>query len=99
MIDLGFEINPYDKCIANKVINGSQCTIAWYVDDVKISHHQQEVIDDIISELRKDFGDLKVTNGNEYTFLGMKIKMLNDRKVSISTKIIFTKRCNNFQGK
>ena len=24
---MGFEINPYDKCIANKIINGNQCTI------------------------------------------------------------------------
>ena len=28
----GFEINPYDRCVANKVINDKQCTIAWYVD-------------------------------------------------------------------
>ena len=25
----GFKLNPYDKCIANKVINNKQCTIAW----------------------------------------------------------------------
>ena len=24
----GFEVNPYDKCVANKTINGKQCTIA-----------------------------------------------------------------------
>ena len=24
---LGFKINPYDRCVANKVINGSQCTV------------------------------------------------------------------------
>ena len=29
----GFELNPYDLCVANKVIDGKQCTIAWYVDD------------------------------------------------------------------
>lgn len=36
--DMGFELNPYDKCVANKTINGKQCTIAFYVDDNKISH-------------------------------------------------------------
>ena len=36
--DMGFEINSYDKCIANKMINGNQCTIGWYVDNNKISH-------------------------------------------------------------
>ena len=34
---IGFVLNPYDKCIANKTINGSQCTIVFYVDDNKIS--------------------------------------------------------------
>jgi hypothetical protein len=25
----GFEMNPYDTCVANKIIDGKQCTIAW----------------------------------------------------------------------
>ena len=29
----GFILNPYDKCVATKMIDGHQCTIAWYVDD------------------------------------------------------------------
>ena len=33
--DLGFKINAYDSCVANKMINGSQCTIVWHVDDLK----------------------------------------------------------------
>ena len=35
---MGFEINSYDMCVVNKIIDGSQCTIVWYVDDIKISH-------------------------------------------------------------
>ena len=31
--DMGFELNPYDECVANKVINGKQCTILYHVDD------------------------------------------------------------------
>ena len=34
----GFTINPYDPCVANKLINGKQLTILWHVDDLKISH-------------------------------------------------------------
>ena len=36
--NMGFEINPYDPCVTNKIVDGSQCTIAWYVDDIKVSH-------------------------------------------------------------
>ena len=35
---LSFEINPFDRCVANKVIEGTQCTIAWYMDENKLSH-------------------------------------------------------------
>ena len=36
--DWGFTINPYDSCVVNKTINGTQCMIVWHVDDLKISH-------------------------------------------------------------
>ena len=39
--NMGFVLNPYDPCTANKEINGSQCTILWYVDDTKISHKDE----------------------------------------------------------
>jgi hypothetical protein len=31
----GFTINPYSQCIANKLIDGSQCTVIWHIDDLK----------------------------------------------------------------
>ncbi len=34
----GFEINPYDTCVANKMVNRSQMTVVWHVDDLKVSH-------------------------------------------------------------
>lgn len=34
----GFKVNPYNPCVVNKTIEGSQCTILWHMDDLKISH-------------------------------------------------------------
>ena len=34
--NMGFVINPYDPCVANKMANGSQMTVTWHVDDLKI---------------------------------------------------------------
>ena len=31
----GFTIIPYDWCVANKVIDSKQMTVAWHVDDLK----------------------------------------------------------------
>ena len=32
---IGFKVNEYDLCVANKIVNGKQHTITWHVDDVK----------------------------------------------------------------
>jgi len=37
----GFKINGYDQCVANKNIEGKQCSILWHVNDLKISHVNQ----------------------------------------------------------
>ena len=36
--NMGLEVNPYDPCVANKMMNGSQTTRCWHVDDLKVSH-------------------------------------------------------------
>ena len=43
----GFEVNPYDPCVANKIVDGKQLTVTWHVDDLKASHVKTEVIDDL----------------------------------------------------
>ena len=54
----GFTVNPYDWCVANKLVCGSQPTITWHVDDLKISHVDKEVLEDLLKQLdgafRKD---------------------------------------------
>ena len=35
---IGFELNPYDPCMANKIVDGAQLTVVWHVNDLKVSH-------------------------------------------------------------
>ena len=79
---MGFVINDYDRCVANKDINGSQCTIVWYVDDAKVSHVDRSVVTDVISNIEKEFGKMEVTYGNVHVYLGM-IITIEDRKITI----------------
>ena len=71
--ELGFILNPYDPCVANAQIMGSQCTIAWYVDDNKISHKDQAVVNDMIQCIKVKFSPMMKTQGDEHEFLGMKL--------------------------
>ena len=77
----GFIINPYDLCVANKMINGKQCTVSWYVDDNKISHKDPKVVDEVIAMLEKYFGKMKVSRGDKHKLLGMNITIDRKRKV------------------
>ena len=84
--EMGFELNPYDTCIANKIIEGKQCTIAWYVDDNKISHDDPKVVSDIIKKIELKFGKMTVTRGNEHVFLGMHIRFNKNKTITICMK-------------
>ena len=74
LINLGFVLNPYDQCVANKTINGSQCTVLWHVDDIKISHVEESVVEQILASLEKKYGieaPLAITRGKIHDYLGM----------------------------
>ena len=51
----GFEINPYDFCVANKMINGKWCTVMWHVDDLMISHVDSDVVGHLFDQLDEVF--------------------------------------------
>ena len=90
--DMGFVLNAYDPCIANCNIDGSQCTVAWYVeDDNKISSHKDpEVVKRIIEMIETQFDKMTVTRGSEHVFLGMRIKYNGDGTAEITMKDYLT---------
>lgn len=58
------KIIPYNFCVANKTIDGKQCTIAWNVDDLKISHVNSKVVTTILNLLDEIFGQ-QIVNGKQ----------------------------------
>ena len=38
-----YVINPYDPCVANKTIGGSQHTVMWHLDDLNCSNKKSFV--------------------------------------------------------
>ena len=79
----GFEPNQYEKCIVTKEINGKQCTVAWHVDDLKISHADPQVVTDVITHLETFYGQLSTTRGNAHTYVGMYFEFPGDGTVKI----------------
>ena len=54
----GYILNPYDKCIANKMVDGMQCTISWHVDDCLASHADMKVLKDLSKKMITKFGHI-----------------------------------------
>eukprot|EP00956_Cyclotella_meneghiniana_P035517 scaffold115573_cov38-Cyclotella_meneghiniana.AAC.1 len=72
LTDFGFTMNPYDPCVANKIVNGKQLTVAWHVDDLKVSHEEDAVIDELIKYLGDKYGEnLAVHRGDVHDYLGV----------------------------
>lgn len=67
----GFELNPYDPCVANKMVGGKQLTVAWHVDDLKISHENPAVVDRFIEYIDGIYPGLTIQRGKELEYLGM----------------------------
>jgi len=79
---MGFVMNPYNACVANKEKQGKQFTICWYVNDLKLSHDNPAVVKEMINTLQEKFGEMNVEEGNKFTYLGMDIE-IREQKVHI----------------
>ena len=82
LVGLGFEINPYDTCVANKIIANKQFTVCWYVDDLKLSHSDENEVTKMIDILESKFGKMNVVRGDKHTYLGMNFE-IDDGKVKL----------------
>ena len=68
-----FKLNDYASCVVNKIVNGKQCIITWYVDYLKISRMEQAVVDDVIKAVESYFGNMYVTHGENHSYLSIEI--------------------------
>ena len=66
-----FELNPYDPCVGNKIIEGNHITVLWYVDDLKVSHVDPEDNTNFMECLEGIYRELRTTRGKVQKYFGM----------------------------
>jgi hypothetical protein len=79
LMSVRFKINPYNPCVAKKIVDGTQMTICFHVDDCKLSHHSRRANDNMIDWLRQEYerifedgsGKMTVSRGRVHKYLGM----------------------------
>jgi hypothetical protein len=87
LVDWGFTPNPYDSCVVNKIVDGKQLTVAWHVDDLKISHVATKVVNDLITDLDSEFGKetpLSKSWGKVQDYLGMTLDFSAPGQVTVT---------------
>jgi hypothetical protein len=81
----GFELNPYDPCVANKMINGKRFTLTWNVDEIKMSHDDHKWVTRVIDWLKGIYGDnMHVSRGLVHDYLRMTLDYSTKGEVNVT---------------
>lgn len=83
----GFCTNPYDSCVANKMVNGKQLTVVWHVDDLKVSHVDVDVVDEFVDQMEEEFGKetpINKVRGKIHDYLGMVLDYTKEGELSVT---------------
>ena len=100
---IGFRINPYDPCVANKMIDGHQMTICWHVDDLLVGHKSPTTVTNTLNWLKERYETpdkpLAATRGNLHEYLGMNINFSQPGSVSFNMIPYITKVLHDFPEK
>ena len=76
LADWGFEMNSYDPCVWNLMVNGTQPTVVFHVDNGLISHVDPTVVTGTLRNLYDVYGKtdpLAIQRGKQYEYMGMTI--------------------------
>ena len=99
LLSYGFELNPCDPCVANKMVNSEQLTACWHVDNLKSSHIDPKVNDEFLQWIKDTFGQLsevKKTQGPLHNCLGMMLDYSVPGQVSIDMRFYVEKQLKEF---
>ena len=86
---MGFACNPDELCIWNKEVEGKQMTVVLYVDDLKVSFHTPEGIDEFISKLEDTYGALEPKRGKVFDYCGITLDYSTEGVCKLSTTKIY----------
>jgi hypothetical protein len=95
----GFQFNPYDPCVANKLVRSKQQTVRFHVDDLMSSHVDTKVNDKFLEWLNKFYGThgkVKGTRVKVHDYLGMVFDFSQEGKVMVDMSEYITNMVDEF---
>ena len=98
LTSMGFVSNPEDPCVMNKDIAGKQCTVVLHVDDLKISHVDEDALKWVLSELEEEYGQLEIQEGKVLEYLGLELDYSSKGVVKIGAVEYIKKAVGSYDG-
>ena len=86
---IGFRVNPYDPCVANKMICDKQIKTTWHVDDLKVSHSDTDIVETFIQCTKETYEGVTRLNtsiGNVHDYQSMTLDYTTSGEVQIYMK-------------
>ena len=99
LLSFGFELNLYDSCVVNRMVNGEQLNICWHINDLTSSHINPKVNGEILQWIKDTFrqlGEVKTTQGPLHNYLGMTLDYSVPGHVSINMSHYVEKMLKEF---
>jgi hypothetical protein len=92
LMGIGFMINPYDPCVANKTMKGKQTALCWHVDGMQVSHCNPKQVSIMVKWLRMMYehlfedgsGAIKVCRGAVHEYIGMALDFGTPGQVKVT---------------
>ena len=76
---LGFKVNPYYQYVTNIDVNGKQLTVVLHVDNLKVSHKDNNVVSAFCVKMSELSGSgTKSSWGKVHNFLGIDLDWSQD---------------------
>jgi len=97
--DIDFVFNPYDPCVANRIVYGTQHTLRFHVDDILSSHARAKVNTNFANWLNKKYGkhgEVKICRGKKHEYLGMILNFKDDGGLEIDMQDYVKKMVDAF---
>ena len=79
-----FELNPYEPCVANKIIGCKQMTVFWYVDDLKVSYVEPKEVTNLMEWIEGIYSDLSITRVKVHEYLGVTPDFWNPGELQVT---------------
>lgn len=98
---IGFKFNPYDPCVANRMVDGHQQTILFHVDDLKASCKSKKANDDLAKWMQEKYGQHKpvtMTEGDTHDYLGMTLDYSEKGKLKVDMRKYVDEMVDCFSG-